>query len=56
VTGFVAFALPMLLAHRTFSHPRKVSHAALRISLQLIVMSVMNVMIGTFPDTYGVST
>src|SRR5215211_5286308 len=41
-----------LLAHRTISHPRTVSHAALRKPLQFIVMIVMSVICGTFPHTY----
>ncbi len=51
---FVELVLPMLPAQHTTSHLRKGSHTALRISLHFIVITVMNVMSGAFPDTYGV--
>jgi hypothetical protein len=42
----------MFPAHRTISHLRKEWRTPFRISLQFIVMGVMSVMSGTFPDTY----
>ena len=51
-TGFVALALPSFPAHHTISHLRKEWRTPFRISLQFIVMGVMSVMSGTFPDTY----
>jgi len=52
-TGFVALVLPMLLAHQTISHLRSVP-LPFRDPLHFIVMSVMGVISGAFPHTYGV--
>jgi hypothetical protein len=44
----------MLPAHQTASwHHCRVAHPFRKL-LQFIVIAVMNVMSGTFPDTYGV--
>jgi hypothetical protein len=52
--GFVALTLTMLPAHRTVSRLySRVSHP-IREPLQFIVIAVMSVMSGTFPDTYRV--
>jgi len=53
---FVALVLPMLLAHRTVSHLQEECRHPFREPLQFIVIAVMSVMSGTFPDTYGLST
>jgi hypothetical protein len=54
-TGFVALVLPILSTHRTVSRLySRVSHP-FREPLQFIVIAVMSVIGGTFPDTYGVS-
>jgi hypothetical protein len=45
---------PMLPAHRTVSHLRIEYPTLFRKPLQFIVITVMGVIIGTFPDTYGV--
>jgi hypothetical protein len=47
---------PMLLAHRSMSRLRKECRHPFREPLQFIVIAVMSVMSGTFPDTYRVST
>jgi hypothetical protein len=53
---FDGLVLPMLLAHRSMSRLRKECRHPFREPLQFIVIAVMSVMSGTFPDTYRVST
>ena len=53
-TGFVALVLPMLPPHHTISHFRRDEYIAFREALQFIVITVMSVISGIFPDTYGV--
>jgi hypothetical protein len=47
---------PIAPAHRANSHLRKEWRTPFREPLQFIVIAVMSVMSGTFPDTYRVST
>src|SRR5918993_784794 len=51
---FVALMLPMFLAHRTLSRLRRECRTPFREPLQFIVIAVMSVISGTFPDTYRV--
>jgi hypothetical protein len=44
--------LPRLLAHRTTSHLRIEWRTPFRKPLQIIVITVMSVISGTFPHTY----
>jgi hypothetical protein len=46
--------LPLLPAHRTISHLQKECGHPFREPLQFIVITVMSVIRGTFPDTNGV--
>jgi hypothetical protein len=55
-TPFVALTFPLLTAHHTTSHLRIECRTPFRELLHFIVIAVMSVMSGTFPDTYGVST
>jgi hypothetical protein len=50
-----SFVLPIFLAHRT-SPISGECPTPFREPLQFIVIAVMSVMSGTFPDTYGVFT
>jgi hypothetical protein len=45
---------PILLAHHSIYHLQKECRHPFREPLQFIVITVMSVMSGTFPDTYGV--
>jgi hypothetical protein len=51
-TGFVALTLPLFPAHRKVSRLRREGRTPFREPLQFIVIAVMSVMSGTFPDTY----
>ena len=53
---FVALALPILSAHHSLYHLKIGCCHPFREPLQFIVIAVMSVISGTFPDTYGVST
>src|SRR5215217_9353793 len=50
---FVGLALPILSAHHSIYHLKIGCRHPFRKPLHFIVMSVMGVMSGIFPDTYG---
>jgi hypothetical protein len=50
---FHGLVLPRLLAHRSISRLRKECRHPFREALQSIVIAVMSVIRGAFPDTYG---
>jgi hypothetical protein len=53
-TGFVALVLPMFPPITPSLISKKSAATPFREPLQFIVIAVMSVMSGTFPDTYGV--